>query len=90
MDGEVYHAMFANLFEHVVEESQTGMNVAASIAVQIEFDIDIRLFCRALHLGSTFTAKGYLCHLVPVADLQELTTDVLSKLTVGVTVANYV
>src|SRR5574344_1122839 len=40
--GQVHHPVFAYLFEHVVEKSQSGCDVTLSGTVQIDFHIDGR------------------------------------------------
>ena len=42
MDGEVHHAVLAYLFQHVVEETETGRDVAFTTAIEIYLDVDIR------------------------------------------------
>ena len=44
MDGEVYHAVLAYLFQHVVEEAEPRLNIAMSVAVQVETYKDVGLF----------------------------------------------
>ena len=90
MYRQVHHAMFADLLQHVVEESQSRRDVTLSRAVQTDLDFNIRLLRGTLHLCITLTGKEGLRHLVPTAYLQELTSDVLRKLAVGITVTNHI
>ena len=41
VNGQIHASVFADLFEHVVEEPQSGMDVAGSVSVQIDADIDV-------------------------------------------------
>lgn len=66
VDVQVDAAMLAYLFQHVVEESQSGMDMAGAVSVQVHPDTDIGFLSLAAYLGSTFTGKEKLCHAVPV------------------------
>ena len=88
MYGQVHHAVFANLFQHVVEEPQARLDVAASVAVKIHLDINIRLFGGAPNFCRALTTVCYLGSLVPTTYLQESASDVFSKFAVGIAVAN--
>jgi hypothetical protein len=80
------------LFEHVVEKSQSGVYVALSAAVEVQFYGYVGFFrgavdlCRALsreyNLGYTFPR-----HTV-APDNQSLASDILGKPAVGVSVAD--
>ena len=68
-DGQIHHAVFANLFQHVVEESQSRLNVAVPVSVQVHLDIDVCFLGGALNFCRAFSAIGNGSHLVPVAHL---------------------
>ena len=65
VDHQIHHAVFADLFEHVVEEAQTGGNVATARAVEVHLDMDIGLLGGALHLGDALTCEKEFCDLLP-------------------------
>ena len=65
VNSEVYHAMLANLLQHVVEESQACRDVAMAIAVKVHLDVNVRFFSGALHLGSTLTPIGDVYGMLP-------------------------
>ena len=65
VNGEVYHAVFANLFQHVVEETQSCLNVATTVAVEVDLYPYIRLFGSATNLSGTFSAKSDGSSLLP-------------------------
>ena len=88
MNGKIYHAVFADLFEHVVEESQSGLDVATAVAVEVDADEDVGLLGGALHFCSTFATIGDGCSVGPITNLYEATADVLGEATVGIAVAN--
>ena len=98
--SEVYLAVLADLFQHVVEESQSRLYVATPATVQIYSDEYVRLFCRALHLGSAFASEsdggsplprgGSLGVSCCTVYLQELTANVFCKFAVGLAIANHV
>ena len=88
LNGQVHHAVFANLLQHVVEESQACLNVTVAVAIKVHLNIYIGLLGGALYLCSALTSIGNGSHLVPVAHLQESATDVLCKFTVCITIAN--
>ena len=94
VDGEVHHAVLAYLFQHVVEETKTGRNVAFAAAIKIYLDVDIRLLGGALHFCDAVAGKENLGYLVPVhavfSENQTLATQVLGKLGIGFTVADYI
>ena len=80
--------MLAYLFQHVVKESQSSLDVAVSVAVQVQAYVDVSLLGGTSHLRLPLAAIGYCCRFVPVAYLQELAADVGSKLSVRVSVSN--
>jgi len=38
--GQINAGVFADLFQHVVEEAQPCLNIGASVAVKVDFDMD--------------------------------------------------
>ena len=100
VDGEVYHAVLAYLFQHVVEEAQAGFDVAMTFSVEVDLDIDVCLVGCTPHLGCSLTTIGYLGSLVPRLgrervgcvdiDLEKSASDVLGKQAVGIPVANHI
>lgn len=97
MYGEVYHAMFTNLLQHVVEKSQAGLNVAASAAVKVQTDEDVSLFGGASQFSLTLASIGDSCYFVPCRAewffgvggyLEETASYVLGKFTISVSVAD--
>lgn len=90
-DGEIHHAVPANLFEHVVEESHSGGYVAAAGAVEIHLDMDVCFPCSARLLHNPLTGKQQFCNLVPRESVPQdvgAAADVACKLRVGVSVAD--
>ena len=94
MDGEVHHAVLAYLFQHVVEETKTGRDVAFATAIEIYLDVDIRFLGGALHLCDAVAGKENLGNLIPVhavfSENQTLATQVFGKLGIGFTVTDYI
>ena len=66
VDVQVDTAMLAYLFQHVVEESQSGMDMAGAVSVQVHPDTDVGFLGFADYLGGAFTGKEKLCYAVPV------------------------
>ena len=90
--GQVHHAVLAYLLQHVVEESESRLNVGLSGAVEVDVHVDVRLLGRALTGCRALTGEEYLRNLVPrhavLSENQGLTAEVLGQLAVGVAVAN--
>ena len=91
---KVNHSVFANLLQHMVEESQSCADVAFARSVEVYLYPDVGLFRGAFHFGRTFSGKqqlGYFCPCYAlIAKNKRFTTDVLGKLTVGFAVADNV
>ena len=58
--------MLAYLLQHVVEESQSGGDIALSASVQIYLYIYIRFFGGSTHLSHTLAGKEELGNLVSI------------------------
>ena len=65
VDGEVHHAMFADLLKHVVKETQTGGDVATASAIKVDLDMDVGLLGGTLYLSRAFAGKQQFADLVP-------------------------
>ena len=91
VNGEVHHAVLAYLLEHVVEESQSGLDVTLTRAVEVHLNIDVGLLRRAPHLSGAFSGKQQFGNLGPghavAAQDEGLAADVAGQLLVGLTVA---
>ena len=97
VDSEVNHAVFANLLQHVIEETKSRLDIAIAIAVEVNLHQDIRFLGGTTNLCSALATKSNGCCFVPALSsqptrgtvyLQETTTDVLGELTVCFAVAN--
>ena len=64
--AQVHHAMVGQLFQHMVQESQSSMYVTLSVSIQIEFHRDICFAGSALDLCYPFSGKHHLTYTVPV------------------------
>ena len=65
-DSQIQASVLANLFEHVVEESQAGRDVALAASVQIHLYIYIGFFRRTTNFRHTLTGKKEFSNLVPL------------------------
>ena len=65
MHCQVHHSVLADLFEHVVEESQAGFYVAFASAVEVYTYVDVGLFGRTAHFCGAFPGKEYFGNLIP-------------------------
>ena len=92
VDRQVHHTVLANLFQHVVEESQARSDIRFACAVKVQMYINICFLRCALHFCSPFASKEYLSNLVPrhsvLTENQSLATKVFSQLAVGIAVAD--
>ena len=66
VDGEVHHAVLAYLLQHVVEEAESGRDVAFAASVEVHLDVDVGFLGGALHLGDAVAGKEDFGYLVPV------------------------
>ena len=66
LDGQVDASVLADLFQHVVEESQSGMDVTGPVAIQVQTDIDIGFVGRTPHFGSPLSGEQEFSDTVPV------------------------
>ena len=66
LNSQVQASMLADLFQHMVKESQTGRNVTLSATIQIHLNIYIGLVGLATHFRYPFTGKKKLSYLVPI------------------------
>ena len=94
VDGEVHHAMLADLFQHMVEEAQTCGYVTLARAVKVHADVDVGLLGGALHLSDAVASKENFCYLVPVhsvlAEDEALAAQVLCQLRIRLSVSNHI
>ena len=92
VDCQVYHAVLANLLQHVVKEPQSGGNVALASTIEIHLDMDVGLLGGTLYFCDSLSCKQDLRDLFPrhifVAQNQRFTTDVSSKGSVCLAVAD--
>ena len=65
INSQVYHAVFAYLFQHVIEESQSCVNGAMAVAVKIHAYVDVGLVGGTPQLSYAFSSKEQLCYLCP-------------------------
>ena len=92
---QVNHAMLAYLLKHVVEESQTRLDITLTCTFKIHAHGNIRLMSGTGNLSSTLSCKENLRSSLPRrgiagSNLEELTTEVLSQLGITLTIAYYV
>ena len=66
MDGKVHTTVLAYLFQHVVEEAQSGHDVTIPVAIQIQRYIYICLLGSATYFRCTLTGKEEFGHLIPI------------------------
>ena len=57
VDGQVEAAMFAYLFQHVVEEAEPGGYVAMPVPVQVNGNVNVRFMGRPPDFGTAFPRK---------------------------------
>ena len=86
--------MLAYLLEHVVEESQAGVDIALSRTVEVEAHVDVCFLGHAVHFRQALTAVDYLRNLVPrhavFAQDERLATEVGCQLAVTFAVADHI
>ncbi len=87
-DLQINVSVARNLLEHVVEEAQSRVNVAASLAIEVHADADFRLCRIALHRGDALTSINHFLHLLPVGE-KILAAKVLRQLSVAIAVADH-
>ena len=93
-DVQVHHSVSANLLKHMVEEPQSGVNLAFSRAVHVYLYGNVGLLGHATNLCPTLARKQQFRNLVPrhsvLAQYQSLAAQVGSQLRVGLSIANHV
>ena len=65
-DGEVHAAVLAYLFQHVVEEAQSGRDVTMPVTIQIQGYVYICLLGSATYFRRTLTGKEEFGNLIPI------------------------
>ena len=66
MDCQIQTAMLAYLLQHVVEETQSGMDVASTITIQIQRHENIRFLCCAAYFRFSFSGKKKFGNFIPI------------------------
>ena len=90
-DVEVGHAVLGYLFEHVVEEAKSRLDVCFSVAVQVDAHLDVRFLCSTFHALYALSCKDKLGNLLPVhvvAQDETTASEVLCQLGIGGSVAD--
>ena len=65
-DGEVHAAVLAYLFQHVVEEAQSGRDVTMPVTIQIQGYVYICLLGSTTYFRRTLTGKEEFGNLIPI------------------------
>ena len=61
-DIEVHHTMLGYLLQHVIEKSQTRLDITFPIAIQIDAYMNVSLFGSTSNLEGTLTCKDEFCY----------------------------
>ena len=70
LNGQVQASMFADLLQHVVEEAQSGRDIALSATIQVYLNIYIGFVGLATHFRYPFAGKEKFGNLVPISGSQ--------------------
>ena len=66
MDRQIQTAMLAYLLQHVVEETQSGMNVTGTVTIQIQRYENIRFLCCAAYFRFPFSSEKEFGNFIPI------------------------
>ncbi len=66
VDFHTETAVGSDLIQHVIKEANTGVNLAASFAIQPHLDVNLRLFGVAHYMGVTVSFSELLANHRPV------------------------
>ena len=66
MDRQVQTAMLAYLFQHVIEETQSGMDVAGTVTIQIQRHENVRFLCCTAYFRFPFSGKKEFGNFIPI------------------------
>ena len=67
MDRQVQTAMLAYLFQHVIEETQSGMDVAGTVTIQIQRHENVRFLCCTAYFRFPFSGKKEFGYPIPIS-----------------------
>ena len=93
MNSEIHISMFGNLLKHVVEESNTRVDVGLSRSVEVQRDVDICFFCRAPDLCNPLTCKKDFTDFIPIKifiENKRLTTKIPCQLGICAPIAYHI
>ena len=68
VDFHAETAVSSNLIQHVIKEANTGVNLAATFAIQPHLNVNLRLFGVAHYVSVTVSFSELLANHWPVQD----------------------
>ncbi|MNN37796.1 hypothetical protein D3C81_1517590 [compost metagenome] len=87
-------AVGGNLIQHVIEEADAGLDLAAAFAIQPDVDVNLRFLGHAVNLCMAIALGQLASNFFPTQSAtliaQPLNTHILSQLHVGRTIAYHV